>query len=83
MFLSCLCLRHGTYLNGTSYVFAYLLIIFLGHAIGFSFSLINNDALDSLRNDILSQMTRFGSNLKSHELIFLPWNQITNLEIFQ
>ena len=25
------CLHHGTYLNGTSNVFAYLLIIFLGH----------------------------------------------------
>ena len=31
MFMSCLCLRHGIYLNGTSNVFAYLLIIFLGH----------------------------------------------------
>ena len=31
MFMSCLCLRHGAYLNGTSNVFAYLLIIFFGH----------------------------------------------------
>ena len=31
MFLSCLCLRHGAYLNSTSNVFAHLLIIFLGH----------------------------------------------------
>ena len=33
MFMSCLFLRHGTYLNGTSNVFAYLFayFIFLGH----------------------------------------------------
>ena len=31
MFMSCLCLRHRPYLNSTSNVFAYLLIIFLGH----------------------------------------------------
>ena len=31
MFMSCLCLRNGAYLNHTSNVFAYLLIIFLGH----------------------------------------------------
>ena len=30
MFMSCLSLRHGTYLNSTSNVFAHLLIIFLG-----------------------------------------------------
>ena len=31
MSMSCLCLRHGIYLNGSSNMFAYLLIIFLGH----------------------------------------------------
>ena len=31
MFMPCLCLRHGAYLNGTSAVFAYLLILSLGH----------------------------------------------------
>ena len=31
MFVSCLCLCHGTYLNSTSNVFSYLLVIFLGH----------------------------------------------------
>ena len=31
MFMSCLGLRHVAYLNSTSNVFAYLLIIFLGH----------------------------------------------------
>ena len=30
MFMSCLCLRHGTYLNGISNMFTHLLIIFLG-----------------------------------------------------
>ena len=30
MFMSCLSLRHGAYLNSTSNVFAHLLIIFLG-----------------------------------------------------
>ena len=30
MFMSCLCLRHEAYLNGTSNVFACLLTIFLG-----------------------------------------------------
>ena len=30
MFMSCLCLRHDAYLNGTSNVFACLLTIFLG-----------------------------------------------------
>ena len=30
LFMSCLYLRHGVYLNSTSNVFAYLLIIFLG-----------------------------------------------------
>ena len=47
IFVSCLCLDHGTYLNGTSNVFAYLLIIFLGR----------EDALYPLRNGILAQMT--------------------------
>ena len=40
MFIWCLCLHHGTYLNGTSNVFAYLLIIFLGHD-WFRFCLLN------------------------------------------
>ena len=31
IFMSCLCLRHGAFLNSTSSVFAYLLIIFLGN----------------------------------------------------
>ena len=31
IFMSCLYLRHGAYLNSTSNVFAYLVIIFLGH----------------------------------------------------
>ena len=31
MFMSCLCSHHGAYLNSASNVFAYLLIIFLGH----------------------------------------------------
>ena len=31
MCMSCLGLRHGTYLNGTSNVFSHLLIIFLGY----------------------------------------------------
>ena len=31
MFMPCLLLRHGAYLNGMCNVFAYLLIIFLGH----------------------------------------------------
>ena len=30
-FMSCFCLRHGAYLNSTSNVFTYLLIIFLGN----------------------------------------------------
>ena len=30
MFMSCLCLRHGAYLNGISNMFTHLLIIFLG-----------------------------------------------------
>ena len=51
MFTSCLCLRHGAYLNGTSNVFAYLLIIYLGrHRFEFL------DALASFHNDILAHL---------------------------
>ena len=59
MFMSCLCLRHGIYLNGTSNQFVYLLIIFLGHD-WFGFFL-NEVALNSLRNGILALMTPFSS----------------------
>ena len=59
--MSCLCLCHGTYLNSTSNVFPYLLIIFLGHD-RFGFFLKNEYALDPLRNDILAQMTPLNSN---------------------
>ena len=59
--LSRLCLRRGAYLNGTSNVFAYLLIIFLENH-WFGFFLINEDALDSLRNDASPQMAPFSSN---------------------
>ena len=42
------------------------------------------DALDLLHNDILVQMTPLSFKKKSHELIlFLPWNQIANLEIMR
>ena len=51
--LSCFCLCHGAYLNSTSNVFTYLLIIFLGHD-WFGFSSINEDALDPLRFGILA-----------------------------
>ena len=59
--MTCLCLCHGAYLNNTSNVFAYLLIIFIGHD-WFEFFLNNEDALDPLRNDILVQMTPLSSN---------------------
>ena len=52
--LSCLCLCHGVFLNIKSYVFAYLFIIFLWHN-RFGFFLINEDALDPLRNKILGR----------------------------
>ena len=45
--------------QGTSNVFAYLLIIFLGHN-WFGFSL-NEDALDLLCNEILAQITPLSS----------------------
>ena len=51
--MSCLCLRHGAYLNSTSNVFTYLLINLLGHD-WFWFFLNEVDALDPLRNDILA-----------------------------
>ena len=59
MFMSCLCLRHGIYLKGTSNLFVYLLIIFLEHD-WFGFFL-NEVALNSLRNGILALMTPFSS----------------------
>ena len=71
---------HDAYLNGTSNVLVSLLTIFLGR-IWFRFFLINEDALDPLRNDILALMASLNSK-NSHKLIlFLLWNQITNLEI--
>ena len=45
--------------QGTSNVFAYLLIIFLGHN-WFGFSL-NEDALDLICNEILAQITPLSS----------------------
>ena len=61
MFMSCFRLQHCAYLNDTSNVFAHLLIIFLRHD-WFGFSQINEDALDSLCNDILAQITPLSSN---------------------
>ena len=61
MFVWCSCLRYCAYLNSASNVFAYLLVIFLGHD-WFGFYKINENALDPLHNDILAQMTPRGSN---------------------
>ena len=60
MFMSCLCLRHGTYLNSTSNVFAYLLIIFLGRAWFWFF--LNEHTSDPLHNNILAWVTPLNSN---------------------
>ena len=58
----CLCLRHSAYLNSTSNIFTYLLIVFLGHD-WFGFFLNKWDAVDPLCNDIiLAQMIPLISN---------------------
>ena len=51
---------HDAYLNVTSNVLVSLLTIFLGR-IWFRFFLINEDALDPLRNDILALMASLNS----------------------
>ena len=37
--------------------------------------------IDLLRNDILAQVTPLSSKKTHGPILFLPWNQITNLEI--
>ena len=53
-------LCHGAYLHGTSNLIVCLLTIFLGRD-WFSFFLINEPALHTLRNDILAQMAPLSS----------------------
>ena len=55
--MSGLCLRHGAYLNGTSNMFTYLLIIFLGQ----DWLVLFKKKLDTLRNGILAQRSLLSS----------------------